>query len=396
MSNTNYRKKSLVAVQGTAQFIAAYISLLWFERSVSKRELNPVLLVYDTSIPEENESLISDTITRLSSLREWADVLFIGQKEMREISLNRKDVSKRKLISKLQDHEFENIFIARGFGSFGTQLVLDTYKNAVRIEYGDSFGFVGNENALKVTFYDFVKSPKNIAKLTLKKILYGHFFPRFSFDFSILTLPLDWSGDYLNDKNLVVPPKEFAVELLIGLSKQLPDLESYCNQLISGIAGECNLYMLSNFSNSRLSSQENEIELYEKIIRETAKIGTTIILKNHPRGSDSTLVRLKERLIETFEIRVIDRKEFILYPIELWVPLINKARVFPIFSSSIISLKYFFSKNVILSLDAEKIQTYIQRNKVQQITGGEIMYREAAINLDHWDGNSPLWKRNKL
>lgn len=382
---------SLIAIQGPTQFITAFISLLWYEESIAKKRTDAVLLVYDTGVADDNESLLHDSIKNLALLRNWKDIIFITEVEMREISMNRYSTCISKLHSKLKDHNFDVIFVARDYGSFGTKLILNAYPKALRIEYGDSFGLVGNEKVFNISFREFLKSPVMFSKSFLKMIIYGHFPKKFQFDFTILTMPLDWQGDYLKNKNFIVPDKEFAFDVFSRISGQLTKLSLFCEQLMTNINQNSNLYLLSNLANSGVITHKNELELYEEIIRETAEPGDTLILKNHPRGSNVMLTSLSERLSADYDVRIIDNHEFRFIPIELWHLLIERCNVFPVFSSSVISLKYLFLKRVIMPLDDYKINKYFYKDKIEHIIKVEDLCRVATAALDDWDGKSPLW-----
>ncbi|WP_448636295.1 hypothetical protein [Pedobacter panaciterrae] len=162
-------KKSLIAIQGTAQFLAAYIALRWYEESIQKESSDTTILLYDTSVSKDNESLFLNSVKMMAQAVSLNNVIFISETEMRDLSLNWYSKCKRKLKSKLDNIDFDSVLIARDYGSFGTQLILNAYPNALSIEYGDSFGLVGNENALKASFSDFLNRPLNILKGIVKK-----------------------------------------------------------------------------------------------------------------------------------------------------------------------------------------------------------------------------------
>ncbi len=382
---------SLLAVQGATQFITAYISLLWYEKTVLKSTSELVLLIYDTCTPKENESALNKVINNLAATRNWKSVIFIGTEEMRLISNNKYVTCIAKLRAKLQALEFDNIFIARDFGSFGTQLILNTYPKATHVEYGDSFGLVGNESETKIKIADLSKAPLMYLKFLIKKILFNHFPSRYKFNYSFLSMPIDWSGKYLADKKLVIPTRKFVTDQVIKLSEELQDLQAYCNRLLNNVSEESNLYLLSNFANSGFSSHENELTLYEEIILDTAKKGSTVFIKNHPRGSNVVLDLLYNRLRKNYDVRIISDLNFSMYPIELWSTLIKRCKIYPVFSSSSISLEYFYSKQVIMPLSERRIKSFIYINKIDETLQSEVMCEAVIQKLKTWDENSILW-----
>ncbi|WP_448636296.1 polysialyltransferase family glycosyltransferase [Pedobacter panaciterrae] len=165
---------------------------------------------------------------------------------------------------------------------------------------------------------------------------------------------MDWSGRYLAHKNLIVPPKAFATDLIMKMVNQLPDLINFCNEILNHVPNNSHLYLTSNLANSGLTNYENELSLYEDVIRETSEIGKCIILKNHPRASNLILKDLYEKLKDQYTVILIDNNEYSLYPIELWLPFIEKCCILPVFSSSVVSLKYFYNKDSIMPLSEKK------------------------------------------
>lgn len=384
------KKKCLIAVQGPTEFITAFISFQWYEKEIAKELCNVVLLVYDTTMEESKESMVFDVIKKLATGREWDDIVFLNSSEMKALSHNRYSKSISLLRKKLSFKNFDTVLVSRNFGSFGTHIILDAYPNAFRIEYGDSFGMVGNSEVLRKSLSDFLKSPVKIIKTFLKKLIYNHFPREVELDQSILVMPLDWKGDF-DEQKLRIPNKDFVLKEFQKLSLGLTELNDFCHQLIDDVNGKCSLYLLSNFTNSNFSSFENEFELYKNIIRETAESGSTIILKNHPRSSEIMLDLLYKDLGDEYQVKIINN-QYSYYPIELWGGLIDRCSVYPVFSSSVISLKYFFSKRVFMSLDQFKINKYIDKNKIEEVIQSEKMSRQAIENLESWDEKSFLWQ----
>ncbi|MEJ6981630.1 polysialyltransferase family glycosyltransferase [Pedobacter sp. P351] len=391
-----HSKTTLLAVQGPTQFIAAYIAFLWYNKVIAKKDPEAVLLIYDTYAPSANESPIKNAILKLASIFPWHDIVFLNESDMRKISLSNYKKSISKLRVKMLNYDFEEIFIARDYGSFGTQLILNTYPTSLRFEYGDSFGLVGDESAIGLSFKDFFNAPLPVLKSVLKQLIFWHFPARYKFTASILSMPLDWTGSYLKGKQLMIPSREFGKKVFTDLADQIPELANYCNDLLKDNEVPCNLYLLSNLANSGLSTFENELGLYEEIINETAESGTLIILKNHPRGSEIIIDRLREKLNKSYNVKIINREAFSAYPIELWTSLLNKCNVYPIFSTSVISLMYLLSKGVIMTLDIKKIERYIYPNKRDFILESEKMSRQALATLIDWDAKSPLWSGSKV
>jgi hypothetical protein len=387
-------KKSLIAVQGPTQFIAAYIAFRWCEEKIWFKESEVTLLVYDTCVPVENEILFQNSIQEIAAIGKFHKVIFISQLEIQNISKQLYSKCITDIKSLIGEEHFDYVYLARNFGSFSTKLIPSAYSKALKIEYGDSFGLVGNEKEEELSYLDFLKRPMCFLKSTAKKIIFGHFPKHFVFDLSVLTMPLVWDVNYLKDKNLIIPEKLFVNEIFSNISKQLTKLDLFCEELIANANGKCNVYLLSNLFNSGFCTLENEVKLYEEIILETALPGERLILKNHPRCSDEVLIQLKEKLNQFFDVVIVTDKQFSFIPIELWTVLLKSCKVFPIFSTSAISLQYLYSKQVSMTLDHQKIKKYVFFNKRQEtIIGVDMCYKSIDV-LENWDVKTPLWIKN--
>jgi hypothetical protein len=385
------KNNSLIAVQGPAQLIAALIAYKWCECNIFYEKSNVTLIVYDTGVPLENEVLFQNSINTIAGVNTFKHIIFISQQEMSKISkvFYSDGINMFKKLMNEQDYEY--VYIARGFGSFGTKLILDAYSKSLKIEYGDSFGLVGNEKYIELSYLDFIKTPINYLKSKLKKVIYQHHHKNYIFDYTVLSIPLVWDLNYLKDKSLIIPEKLFVKNTFSEISSQLLGLHKYCEDLIANSEKKCNIYLLSNLYNSGFCSLEGEVDLYEEIILQNTSPGEIIILKNHPRGIDDVLIQLKDRLKDLYEVKVVSNKLYSFIPIELWTVLLRNSKVFPIFSSSAISLKYLFSKQVSLTFDYKKIKKYIFFNKIEEAIQSEIMCEKAINTLDFWDEKTPLW-----
>lgn len=381
----------LIAVQGPLQFITAFIAFKWYvKNNVSTETIEATLLIYDTFVPQENEEFFFETIKSLSKIYNWEKIVHIDSKTMHDLSLVNYKSGIKKFKETLKSNEFDSIFIAGDFGNFGTSLLLDCFSNSHKIEYGDSFGLVGYEMEGKnFSFKRFQTNPIKFIKALGKKIIFQQFHKKHNLQHLILTIPLDWTGNYLSGKCWEIPDAAFANTILINLVKQLPSLQHYCAELVGN--QKPYLFLLSNFYNSGYCSFENELSLYFDIIKEKAVFGSTVILKNHPRGSRKMIDELTKLLKDIFVIKNIDDPRFKYLPIELWTTLLSESKVYPIFSSSVISIKYFLSTDINMVLNNTLISKYIHPSMVEETIKSEDMNRLVFNKLDRWDQKAVLW-----
>lgn len=389
------KTKCLIAVQGSLQFIAAYIAYRWCEEKIWCNKSEVTLLIYDTCVPEENEIPFKNSLEEIASIAAFHEIIYVSSSESNMISKRHYSESKEKLKKLIGEESFDYLFMSRDFGGFLTELIPNAYPKSLKVEYGDFFGIVGNSSVVELTYLDFLTDPIGFLKGYLKKHVYGHYHKSFPFDLSVLSMPLVGEANYLNNKTLIVPDKLFVKDVFFKFSAKLNTLSSYCETLLGNSERECKLYLLSNFSNSGFCTLENEVNLYEEIILQTALPGDRIILKNHPRGSNIVLTQLKLKLEVVFDVQIITDDQFNFIPIELWLDLLNKCQVFPIYSSSGISLKYLCSKQVTLTLNSERINKYVFFNKRQIVSQGNEMINVAINTLEYWDGKTPLWTKKR-
>jgi hypothetical protein len=353
-------------------------------------ESEAVLLLYDFYVSEQLEKSLEEVIRTIAGFRPWKRVICIDSKEMSQIMRRRYSNSVIQLRSAINEGSFDEIYIARDYGSIGTPLIINTYSDSTRITYGDSLGLVGNERELSPHWSWTLQSFDMYLRVFARKVIFGS--PkRFAFDAAALTLPIDWSGSYLNNLQLLVPPKAFALNILKECSDRLAGLHAYSKRLLEG-AHNPYLFLLSTLSASGVMSVQNEIEMYVKIIRKTTPLGATVLVKPHPRAESHILAAVVKETELDYSIKVIDDPEFSRIPIELWSLLIDACRIVAVFSTSCLNLSYFYGKDVVLPLDMEYIGRYCFPEWAEEIIKANRMNLESMDNLREWDGKSPLWK----
>src|ERR1039458_8078248 len=139
-------KSRLLAVQGPLQFIAGLLAMEWYKKiKDSSEESKSVLLMYDFLAPESIEPELFEVITRMASVRVWHSVVFISSNDMGSIMKGSYSSSIRRLCDTIGEYDFDEIYLARDFCGHGSPLIINAYRNANKIIYGDSLGVVGNE-----------------------------------------------------------------------------------------------------------------------------------------------------------------------------------------------------------------------------------------------------------
>lgn len=386
-------KKRLLAVQGPQQFIAGFIAMTWYAQQKSpEQDYFSVLLMYDFLMPAHLEPEFVRIITELASVIEWQKVVFVSGSEMRDTMRGRYSGSTENLRGLLREDSFDEIHIGRDFCGDGSPLLLNAYPESTRLLYGDSFGLVGNE-AVCDTF-DW-RHPVRAAASACKEYLSARFngtHRKLAFDAAVLTLPLDWSGQYLDALPLMVPARDFVCAKIKQFSEVLPALNAYEDSLISPGCVSF-LFLLSNLSASGYMDEQSEIDLYFETIVELAPSEAQIIIKSHPRAHEKITTQLVDRIAGRYtNIKIINDSSLSRLPIELWVKLLQHSTIVPIFSTSAINLKYFYGQNVVSPLTSVVMEKYCYPNRLDAFKKAYKVISQSVHNLDGWDNKSVLWK----
>lgn len=387
-------RKCVVAVQGPMQLLAGMLALQWYgEVRHGSPDAEAVLVLFEFGAAPSDEGALAEAILQLAGAGSWNKVLFLDAGQMRDITRRRVGESVRALRERLGCEACDELYVMRDFGFMGNQLLINAYPGATRITYGDSLGIVGDEEVFRLTLDRWLAQPLGTLKLALRHLVLGR--PRrYPFHAAVLALPQDWTGKYLEQVPLMVPSRECVVELVLGLAGQVPELHAYCDSLFPGAGERGTLYLLSNLANSGLCTFEDEVALYEEVVRETAAKGGRVLLRNHPRAGSAVTDQLTARLSGEYQVVLVDDTRFSKLPIELWSSLIRRCDVVPVYSASAIHIRYLYGQRVLVPLDDDRIERYFHSNKRAFMRKGNEMICRAMSGLDGWDGKSPLWKGN--
>jgi hypothetical protein len=385
-------RKRLLAVQGPTQFLAGYIAMEWERESEGLEPMDTVVLSYDFLMTKSQENELADSIKHLMHDLDDLRIIYIDSGELKKILNRRYEHAVKKFKKILGEEYFDEVYLAREYCGNGSLLILNAYQNAKKIAYGDSFGLVGvEENLIESIWSPPYRKLLSAIKTEIKKLFYGA--PKkVEFDLAILTIPLDFWGRYLKKINIKIPSKKFAKRIMAEFVRRNKNLNEFSSMLIKkAVFDERYLFLLSNFWVCEWATLESELDLYEEIVRKVAPRNSTVYIKIHPRGHTSIFDRLKQRLEDTYQVISIANKEFDRIPIEVWRKMIDHCEVIPIFSSSAISLKYFYEKDSSQVLNLELIKKYIIAEKLNEVVLSEKINLEVMNKLNNWDEKSILW-----
>jgi hypothetical protein len=328
----------LITCQGVSQFIAGYLACKWNNRFNNQISID--VLVYDTFSSIEVDLEIFNSVKDISKTLGIDKVYFLSQKETYNM-VGMKFSNRIKFVKeKFENIDYKEVYMSRDIMGNGNLYILNLFKSTNIIGYGDSFGLIG----LKESYGSggIIKYRiSNTIKILIKYLLYSFPLKYEKIKKYILTIPIIYSKKHFIKIEIV--ESDFAIKLM----KDIAELLS--NKILDN--KEYDIYLLSNFTGCGWASFDNEIDLYEQIIRNNSIIKSNIIIKKHPRSSNDILESLIKRLSDDYRInknKLINLK----LPFEIsGVHNLNKSKVYSIFSTCSYSLNFFYQKEVFFPLN---------------------------------------------
>ncbi|MEO1377865.1 MAG: hypothetical protein AAFW70_27020, partial [Cyanobacteria bacterium J06635_10] len=222
MSNHQLVKR-IITCQGSIQFVTA-LSVLNYRQKEQKnfnQEYEDYLVIYDLYTPPGQIEEFANFIKKMAQLvHEWKAISYINPTQIDAISNQLATSSPRKIYGIVHQlvgtDSADEIYLCRNW-QFGHQLLINTYKSAEKICYGDSVGIYFSSNAKglfaastppKLNFGSYIKKKIKTAiskikeKLQLKTVL-----KNVEFDIGYFSLP-DIMGELPPMKTIVLDKSE--------------------------------------------------------------------------------------------------------------------------------------------------------------------------------------------
>lgn len=180
---------------------------------------------------------------------------------------------------------------------------------------------------------------------------------------SIVTIGFD-ENISASHGDVLVLPRSLVVKTLAdiqrGLDKIKHDLRvDYNNQEEN--AGCPNILLISNFSESALTSRENELALYIDICKQFVTKGAKIIIKPH-FGTSPKFINKLTKLLSVYRPEIFPTISAQI-PIEFFPELVKRCNIISVSSSSAL-LSYLFEKQISHALTADRIKKYFKVDRV--------------------------------
>lgn len=338
---TPARRKRVITCQGTIQLITA-LSVMAYRTEEEKSALDTFenyLVIYDLCAPAQQINDFISLIQKIAkSLASWKSIVYISPDQLTVISDKLNNTSEANLFKSIYNlvgtDEAAEIYLCRNW-QFGNQLLINAYRKAQKICYGDSIGiyFSANSSAFfvdqsppKLSFnknliHTFVTAPKQKLKRQMNRIQswlgFKTILKAVEFDQGYFTLP-DIMGEEPPMKH-----KKISSSYILEIVTSLTDLVNIdyvvCLHKKIGDAPVAVL-LTSNFSEAGRMDHDDELTAYLRFLKAANLApGTVLLLKPHPRDDLKKVQQLQERLSDLFDdVIVLAELELFFLPFEIF------------------------------------------------------------------------------
>jgi hypothetical protein len=297
------------------------------------------------------------------------------------------------------DVGFDEIYFAHDVGGLVYQLLAGAYPQARRITTGENLGHVFERRV----YYAYLQAPpshKGI-KDRLNQWIFADppgeatvpdpLLPDKRPHRAMLLLPVDQSGHYLDDLELVVPDRRVARETASACAADCAALRDYIRRLLSELDDRpAYVLCMQNFAECGTVRFEDDVSLWCDIVRRHCRAGSTVMLKSHPAESFPRGEGIAAALGDGFNVVQLDPR-FARYPIELWEDLVCRATVIT-GSMPLLSLKYLYDVDAIQPFTDEVMERRFPRNVWTFYKNGLSLFTGPLGRYPSWDGSSVLWR----
>jgi hypothetical protein len=380
---------AVVSIYLPHNLLPGLAALKTFSESVPQDTL--VLLWLPPHLNDERQNEISHTVRKL--LKAYPSLQLKVLPEKSEDSV---EATVQELKSAFPKG-FSEIYFSHDLGEDQiNQCLMAAFPAAKRICYGDSLGTV-----YTAKYFQKIHSPSWAEILRYPSLWSSAFKSCFAKrtdkslepQIAALILPSDPGGDFFHQgRELRVVPHDLALESCLELAAAVPEFDSALLKLSRNEVSSQPVYCLvmSNLTEAQLTTAENEIELYQRIVRSHVPVGSRIILKAHPAAESQRSEQLRKLIAQNFEVLAMPA-EFLSFPIEV-APRFAARATFLSISYSSLSLRYLHKARTIHCLEDSLIDEFFFAAKQRYMKSGNDLYLKMLQALETWDEQSLLVK----
>ncbi len=257
---------------------------------------------------------------------------------------------------RLNSFSVDAVFFAHDASEDRTaQVLMQSFPEANAICYGDPPGFLYPQ-------FNLQRQKSYIKRLILGSRVRGLSSPR-SPALSIVTIDFYKNGNAAHGEVLVLP-RSLVVETLASIQRGMDQIKKdlhvdYDNQADN--ARSITILLLSNFSESGLTTENNELALYSGICKEFGSTEAKLIIKPHFGTSPAFLKKLTN-VLSLYSPEIFPSFAGQI-PIEFFPDLVKQSNIISVSSSSAL-LSHLFNKQISHALTANRIQRYFKADRV--------------------------------
>jgi hypothetical protein len=403
--------KRVVTCQGGIQLVAALAALETreAEQQRSDVEYEDYLVIYDLYAPDSQLPQFEKAVQRMAqALRDWKSIVYFSKEQMVEFDQELTFATRPQVYQRVRDlvgvAEADEVYVCRNW-QFGNSLMLNVYRDASKVCFGDSIGIYFSEAYFSPAVTNNGRPPLKAAvrqqlrriKHSLRSRLAGDSTPlrdvvldEIQFDTGYFLLP-----EILNE----TPPMETRLvdkattgEIFRKLARAL-DPEQILAQYGYLAKLPAVILMTSNFSEASRMAIENELDAYRTFLEKLQlPRESTLIIKPHPRDGEEKVRELGRRLGDMFAnvVLLMDQNLFFT-PFEVFLiqTFLGESDEAPrnlkiiTFSTACLSLPILFDIRPVIGFGNEIVQTSFFENYISGRLQHEHDLNSAMKTLNH-------------
>jgi hypothetical protein len=374
--------KRIVTCQGGIQLIAAMAALNSRESerkdSGDKFEYEDFLVIYDLYAPYGQLEEFACFIKKMAiTVCHWQAVVYINQKQIDDFASTLNILATPNVFTRVHElvgiDNVDEIYLCRNW-QFGNRLMLNAYREAEKICYGDSIGiyfseayFTPPDSKISAgrTGFSIRNRLRALRNRMRAAVTHRSALKEVEFDVGYFLLP-DILGESPPMKTLTLD-KEYTLQLFRKLSGLLE--EGRVSQVRARVSGRPAVIMLtSSFSEAGRMSFENEIAAYVKFLSALDHLTESVlIIKPHPRDSPSKIKELESAVGDLFsEVILLDETDLFFLPFEIFLMSaftdinaeVTQCIKIVTFSTACLSFPFLFNLKPIVGFGSELVNEY--------------------------------------
>ena len=402
--------KRVVTCQGGIQLVTAVAALQSREEEQQRPDVvyEDYLVIYDLYAPDSQLPQFAEAVQRMArALRNWKSIVYFSLEQMREFDAQLTFATRPQVFQRIRDlvgvNEADEVYLCRNW-QFGNRLMLNVYRDALKVCYGDSIGIYFSEAYFSPAVTNNGKPLKAVVREKLSRIkrslqnrlteqqtpLKDVVLDEIEFDVGYFLLPEILGENPPMTTRLV--NKRTTEEVFRKLARALdPDQVVAKYGYLANVPAV--ILMTSNFSEASRMSYERELVAYREFL-ETLKLPreSTLVIKPHPRDGGEKIQELARGISDMFaDVVLLTDPNLFFMPFEVFLiqAFLGESDTTPrnlkiiTFSTACLSLPILFDIRPIIGFGNEIVRTSFFENYINGRLQHEQDLNSAMKTLSH-------------